>query len=194
MKSIEKKIYETLSKYINSPDEIISKLIEIGEIHHYKKNEIVKDYHSNENQIRLIIKGCIGYFTKNQKVEKCFYFTFDDEIAVDYSTYVKDHALPIKLIALSATQVFVINKNDFNQFCEHNPLAKDIKNHAVELLLIDTLREYLDLLNLSATERYINLLKRKNNIAQKIDHKHIASYIGITPQSLSRLRKKLLYE
>ena len=58
------------------------------------------------------------------------------------------------------------------------------------LFLIKSKREQ-SLLNESAEQRYLNLFTERPNLIQKIPLKYIASYIGVTPQALSRIRKRI---
>ena len=60
----------------------------------------------------------------------------------------------------------------------------------VFIVLIHKQTQQIDLLMLTAEQRYLKLLKRQPKTVQRIPQKHIASYLGITPESLSRIRKK----
>ena len=60
-----------------------------------------------------------------------------------------------------------------------------------EQLFIQRQQIQIDLLTLTAEERYLKLLSEKPEIFQKVSLKHIATYIGVTPESLSRLRKNI---
>jgi hypothetical protein len=51
--------------------------------------------------------------------------------------------------------------------------------------------QQIEIMTKSAEERYLNLMKTRPEILQRIHQKHIASYLGITTQSLSRIRKNL---
>lgn len=61
---------------------------------------------------------------------------------------------------------------------------------AAETSFVDKQQQQIELLTLTAAERYDRLEQRFPGIAQRIAQKHIASYLGITPQSLSRIRRQ----
>ena len=52
-------------------------------------------------------------------------------------------------------------------------------------------KQHMEFLTKTAEERYLDLLKNRPELLQRIHQKHIASYLGITTQSLSRIRKKI---
>lgn len=89
--------------------------------------------------------------------------------------------------------MFVISKKAYFEVCQKHPDIYKIQHIGLELLYQYTFKKYLELLTLNATERYKILIKTRKDIMQHIDHKYIASFLGITPQSLSRLRKNLEY-
>jgi len=60
-----------------------------------------------------------------------------------------------------------------------------------EQLLENNLASFADFKNSSPEQRYLNLLKNRPDLLQRVPHHQIASYLGMTPQSLSRIRKRL---
>jgi len=187
------KIKAIFAPFVEISDEIIVSLLEMGKFETAEKNQISKDYNKTETQIRFVIGGCIGFFIQNKNIDKCFYFTFENDFATDYQSLIGTEKYKTKLVALAKTELFVIDKTDYFQFCNEYPVGEKLMHITVELLYNDTQNQYFDLLTMNATERYLKLLQKDKSITQKIDHKHIASFLGITPQSLSRLRKTLLY-
>lgn len=70
-------------------------------------------------------------------------------------------------------------------------IGLNIGRVASESLFIHKQTQQIDLLMLTAEERYVKLLERQPEIVQRTPQKHIASYLGITPESFSRIRKKI---
>lgn len=189
---IEDNIRNIFSAYTSLPDEIISELLQIGEYIEFPKNSVLKKNNIKETNIRLILKGCGGFFIYNNGDEKLVYFIFENDFLFDYQSLLFDTKTDFILKTFEDTQMFVISKNKFIEFTENSFYGEKIRRIGAELLYCDTQTYYLDLLTLNATERYLQLLSKFKGINQRIDNKHIASFLGITPQSLSRLRKSLL--
>lgn len=169
-------------------------LLEQGSICTYKKNQVLKAFDEPENQIRMILSGTGGYFIMKKNEEVCFYFAFPGNVFLDYKSLITQNPGNIALKALERIVTFEISREKFLQFTESISNGEQLRRKGAELLYFETQDYYIELLSLTAAERYKLLLERFNGITQLIDHKNIASFLGITPQSLSRLRKSLLKE
>lgn len=193
IQSISDKLNLIFGNLIQLPENYFVEHLNLGELKEYKKNHILKNQFETETTIRFLITGSCGYFINNNDTEKCIYFIFENDIVVDYISFVYELKTELLLKTLENTEILEISKYDYFNFINNNTLGEKIHRIGLELLYFDTQQQYFDILTLTATERYLKLLSKQKNIAQKIDHKHIASFLGITPQSLSRLRKKLLH-
>ena len=93
--------------------------------------------------------------------------------------------------ALSKTTVWRISHADLNDIYTNTEIGNEIgRKNAERLFLIKSSRE-LSLLELTAKERYQNLFSERPQLIKEIPLKYIASYIGITPQALSRIRRQV---
>jgi CRP-like cAMP-binding protein len=81
-----------------------------------------------------------------------------------------------------------ITKEEFDKLSKE-PLGGIIKRIASEVAFVDKQQQQIDLLTKTALQRYETLLEKFPDIIKRTKQKHIASYLGITPQSLSRIRK-----
>ncbi|MDO4159832.1 MAG: Crp/Fnr family transcriptional regulator, partial [Prevotellaceae bacterium] len=94
------------------------------------------------------------------------------------------------LESIESTDISVIKRNDFFSLIEHDSYARNL----FEEKLIDRFRAYqklfLSRIKNTPQQRYEELLKEYPNIIQRIPQHYIASYLGITPVSLSRIRNR----
>ncbi len=187
-------VKQVFLKYTSVTSEVADAIVLMGDFVTYQKKELVKDYDENESLIRIILKGCGGYFLEKSGKDFCFYFSFKDDIFFDYpSLFSQDeNAYKIKLVAIDKTDAFILPVSKLLDFAGETFYGELLRRTCAEYLYFDVQELYFDRINLSAYERYLKLIKRTPDIAQKIDHKYIASYLGITAESLSRLRKKHL--
>ena len=81
--------------------------------------------------------------------------------------------------------------DSFLHFFEHSSIRNFLGRISAEALYLSKAGRELSLLTESAEERYLKLLKTDKNLLQKVPLKYIASYIGVTPQALSRIRKRI---
>ena len=94
---------------------------------------------------------------------------------------------PIEVRLFEDATIFNISYNNFQQILEVSNYGEKLTRLAVETVFIEKQQQQIDLLTKTAKERYIELLQDKKGI-DRIPLKYLASYLGITPQSLSRIR------
>jgi CRP-like cAMP-binding protein len=78
-----------------------------------------------------------------------------------------------------------------NELLKVQPKGMALRLVAAEMSFVSKQQQQIELLTKSAKERYEILLQQFPNIQNRIAQNHIASYLGITPQSLSRIRRQL---
>jgi CRP-like cAMP-binding protein len=93
---------------------------------------------------------------------------------------------------ITASEVLRITKSNFDVLCQKSPKWSDFARVIYEQSVIYNEQRTKDIIHLSAEERYLKLLKHNPDIIQNVPLQYIASFIGIKPESLSRIRKKLI--
>lgn len=192
----EKTVYvkQVFLRYTSVSGEVADAIVAMGDFVTFEKKELVKDYNEDETHIRIVLKGCGGYFINKSGNDFCFYFSFKDDIFFDYPSLFSpgENEYKIKLATIDKTEAFILPVKKLLDFAGATFYGELLRRTCAEYLYFDVQELYFDRIFLSAHERYLKLIKRTPDIAQKIDHKYIASYLGITAESLSRLRKKHL--
>jgi hypothetical protein len=84
-----------------------------------------------------------------------------------------------------------ISYSDLQDVYKNSSVGNLIGRRASEVLFVLKTQREISLLKLNAEERYLQLLKEQPHLIQNIPQKYLASYIGITPQALSRIRKRI---
>jgi CRP-like cAMP-binding protein len=92
--------------------------------------------------------------------------------------------------ALEDTTILKIGKDNKEQMFRQIPKMERFFRSILENALIAQQNRVIDFLSLSAEERYLILIEKFPGLEQKVSQKNIASYLGITPAFLCRLRKK----
>lgn len=158
------------------------------EVVSFNKNDTIKSANKIERYFSFILKGSIGVFLwkKNQWV--CLDFAFDNHFFSDYFSILLKQPSPLQIIALENSEILRLSADEYDRLTSE-PDGKMIRLHATEMSYIQKQQQQIELLTKSASERYQLLLARFPDIHNRITQNHIASYLGITPQSLSRIRK-----
>jgi CRP-like cAMP-binding protein len=97
----------------------------------------------------------------------------------------------LNIQALENSTVFLLSKNDLESLYLKDKYWQNFGKRMTERIYLSAKKRVEDLLYYSPEKRYLNLLTDNPLIFQKIPQKFIASYLGITPQSLSRIRKRI---
>ena len=156
----------------------------------YKKNEIIKEAGQTEQHIDIIIKGSIGVFFWTDNHPRCIDFFYEDYFSCDYMSYIENKPTELFTQSLEATEVFSISRTKINELAENTLIGNQIIRVAAQSLFLHKQRQQIEMLTLTAEERYKKMLSSTPELIHRIASKHIASYLGVTPESLSRIRKK----
>jgi len=155
----------------------------------YPKKHILWSEGHFVNEAYFILKGCFRYYTTSQSGhEKNTMFAFEEWWIGDFISLLQDKPTHQNIQALEDCQVLSFEKSGFKNLMENCEGFRKFtylkRDKAYESAL-----SRLALIDEPAEERYENLIKKYPNALNRIPLFHIASYLGITPESLSRLRK-----
>ncbi len=141
--------------------------------------------------VTYVLKGCFRYFITNSAGDEVItYFAFEDYWIADLQSII--HGVPSRysIAAIEDSSVLWLTAADYNHMLQNSPPFADFKRKLRARSYqynIERLAEQQE----SAESRYMNLLKKHPDISQRVPQYFIASYLGIKPESLSRLRKKI---
>ncbi|WP_231489806.1 Crp/Fnr family transcriptional regulator [Pedobacter sp. Leaf170] len=139
----------------------------------------------------IINSGVLRYFTITEKGEQSHWFAFDGEWLGDYESFLTRQPSSNFIQALEDTEVYCLSYDDMQQLYSIGAKYERFGRLMAENLFVSVGRSRNDLVSLSAEKRYLNLINTYPNIVKRIQIQHIATYLGIHPQSLSRIRKNL---
>lgn len=161
-----------------------------------QKNDFVLREGEKCKFIGLVAEGSLRTFYVNEKGEEVnFLFHFnqriEDIVFVDYESFLLDIPSKLNIQALESSVVGFISYNDWQRLCNESIYWLHFSKRMTEKVYLSAKGRIEDLLYYSPENRYLKLLKDNPSIFQKIPQRYIASYLGITPQSLSRIRKRI---
>lgn len=146
-----------------------------------------------ENYISFIEEGIVRLFIPTEDVNKeiTFGFCFKYEFVSAYDSFLTRTPSTYQLQALTKTKIWSINYEDLQEVYRKTNMGNLIGRLTSERLFLIKSKREQSLLFESARTRYLNLFKERPKLIKQIPLKYIASYIGITPQALSRIRKTI---
>ncbi len=144
-----------------------------------------------ENYLSFIEQGSVRYFIPKEENDVTFGFRFENHFVSGYDSFLTRTPSEYQLETLSNTILWRISYVDLQYVYDNSAIGNKIgRMNAEQTFLIKSARE-ISLLNQTAEERYLALFEKRPNVIKEIPLKHIASYIGVTPQALSRIRKRI---
>jgi CRP/FNR family transcriptional regulator, anaerobic regulatory protein len=144
--------------------------------------------------IAFIVKGCIrSYYTKNDQ-ERTSQFFFENAWYTDYESWLTRQPVNSNVEALEPTEMLLLSFRELERLYEQNPKFERVGRLFAENTIIKIKNRNLSLLNDSPEERYLKLLKERPKVIARVPQNIIASFLGIEPETLSRIRKKIMVE
>ncbi len=176
--------------FFEAPKEVWEEFVEKCTVVSFKKDEVIKVQNSIERYFYYIIRGSVGIFLWKENNFVCLDFAFNGHFCSDYMSLLTKQPTPLQVVTLENTQMLRMTTSDYHLITQQ-PIGKILRLVAAEVSFVGKQEQQIDLLTKSAKERYEILLQRFPDIQNRIAQNHIASYLGITPQSLSRIRRQL---
>lgn len=157
------------------------------------KKDIFLKVNDIENHISFIESGVVRLFIPKENPEKeiTFGFSFKDQFVSAYDSFLTQTPSAYQLQALTDTTLLSMTYDDLQLVYKTTQIGNLIGRLTAERLFLIKSKREQNLLNLTAEERYINLFKERPELLKVIPLKYISSYIGVTSQALSRIRKRL---
>lgn len=159
---------------------------------HFAKNELITRAGEVEHSLYYLSEGIVRFFYYNPTTDKetTVDILFADQFFMSYVSFVKTEPSLFSIQALKEVTAYKIGREHLNILVQQQEYLQ-IKADILEHLLIDKMQREAQFLLQSPEEIYLNLLEKDPKLIQNIPLKYIASYIGITPQALSRIRKRI---
>ena len=184
-----KELFDYISSSIDLDSETQKHLLSISQLKKVKKGTILLSQGQKINKTFFVIKGCARSFTIDETgKDHTLQFATKNWWISDFIALYKKEQASLTIESVKDSKVVEFNAKDleeiFSLFHEFEPFQRNnLERHVVSLH-----KRILNQLQLTASERYDLFLEQYPDIEQYIPNYHIASYLGITQQSLSRIR------
>ena len=187
---MENELIKYLSKNTSLSDELINVIVENSDIRSYKKGTILLREGELSNECYLILKGCIrSYLIKNGE-EKIIEF-YTEEQPVSPVNFGKKTPSEHYFECIEDTFACVSTPENESEMFSNFPQIESACRIVAESIIGSYQASLAEYRTTSAEERYLKLLKERPELIQRVPQYQLASYLGIKPESLSRIRRRL---
>lgn len=156
-----------------------------------KKNATLIKIGEIENYLSFISEGIVRFYIPLEESELTFGFLFENEFVTAYDSFITQTPSQYQIEALTNTTLWRISFNDLQEVYSKTESGNVIGRRMAENMFLIKSKREIALLSKTAEERYLDLFLERPKLLKQIPLKYIASYIGVTPQALSRIRKRI---
>lgn len=138
----------------------------------------------------FITKGCFRAFaTDKAGNDHVVMFAIEDWWISDLQSYITGLPSTLNIEALEDSEVLSIEKDDLNRMYDEIPALNKLFRILLQNAFVAHQQRILSTISNTAEERYAMFLKKYAELEQRIPQHHIASYLGVSPETLSRIRR-----
>jgi CRP-like cAMP-binding protein len=156
-----------------------------------EKNTTLLKIGKIENNLSFISKGIVRLYIPRVESDLTFGFLFDNEFVTAYDSFLTQSPSEYQVETLTETILWKISSKDLQEVYERTSNGNIIGRKMAERMFLIKSKREISLLSKTAEQRYLDLFTDRPLLLQQIPLKYIASYIGVTPQALSRIRKRV---
>lgn len=179
---------EIIQSHLNIDEETYQAFEQLSELREYNKNEILSRPGKTVRHIYFLDAGLLRAYRIHEGIEFTHYFINDRWFFTDYTSYLNGSPGMLYLQALSACRCYRFTKTSFDELLRAHPVFERLGRIIAEQAYLRTAERTVEFQTSSLQERYHRLVKRNPELFREVPQKYIASYLGVTEQSLSRIK------
>lgn len=188
---LKKELILFLSKVEGLTESEIGEMAEMMTVEEVKKDTILVKEGQLCNSCFFVLKGCLRQFILDDGLEKTIALYTEEQAVNYYSNQGEGQKSHSYLTAVEDTVVLIGNPAKDQAIYARFPVLGNITHKMMESDFGKTQNSFAKFMTSSPEERYLNLLEERPELLQRVPQTIIASYLGITPESLSRIRRRI---
>lgn len=163
----------------------------IGQVKELRKNEFFFRQGNIYKHLGYIESGAVRYLSyTSEGKDQIVGYSFENDFVSDYGTFMQNKPTVVDVQAIKNSTVWIITQDELMSFFQ-NHAQDNFRSKLAEIFLGDVYNRMLSLYCDTPKERYVKLITKYPEILNQVSLKEIASFIKITPETLSRIRKSL---
>lgn len=156
-----------------------------------KRNDYLVNKGNKNTNLYFVKDGSLRVFIEDEIEEHTIRFGYKNSIITALDCFLTDKPTSFHIQALKKCTLKVISKERYMKLMNSNSKFQDIWKNILESFVYQQIEREIDLITYSPQKRFERVFKRSPQVFQEIPHKYIASYLRMTPETLSRILKNL---
>lgn len=187
-----KNILENIKRYVPLTEDDEKEFISIVRETRVKKRQFIVQPGFICTHQTYVVKGALRvYFVSNEGIDHTIQFAIEDWFISDFNSYISQTPASLFVEALEDSIVQQLAYNDVESLCDKNPKFEKFFRLTAQKAFAYSQRRVLSNLGKSAEEKYLDFLSLYPSIVHRVPQYTIASYLGMSPEFLSKVRKRL---
>ena len=183
---------EEILKRISVSDEEFEKFLYLWEYRKFKKNEFIIRAGEVPKFSIFVLDGCLRQYTVNTKGEESIvYFAEERHWIGDLPSMRNNLPTDFNFQAIEPCELLVIKTENWEKAFDQFPWWMNIHLKGYQMWAAKMQQRLAEFNTKSGEERYLDLLQQKPKLILRVPQHFIASYLGLSPETLSRIRKKI---
>ena len=184
-------LFDFISKYVSLTEDEKNALLSLDLFHSIKKGAVLLKEGQKSKESYFVLKGCIRVFYIIDGEEKTTAFYTELDALTPHS--VTNNSPSDYFISCIEDSIILISNTEMSEEVNRKfPKFDTMCRMLSEELLAKKQIDFDEFKTSSPEERYLNLIQKRPDLIQRVPQHQLASYLGIKPQSLSRLRARIL--
>ena len=187
-----KQILDNIKKYVDLNSEDEKQFVSIIRGSRIKKRQFIVQPGFVCSHQTYVVKGAFrSYFVNNEGIEHTIQFAIDDWFISDFNSYITQTPASLFIEAIEDSIIHQIEYNQVEHLCVENQKFEHFFRVVAQKSFAFSQKRVLSNLSKTAEERYLEFQTMYPNIIQRVPQYALASYLGMTPEFLSKIRKKI---
>ncbi len=187
-------LFNYINQYIELSDSQENRIAEVAEVATFKKGEFLLEAGQYCNRQFFITKGCIRTYYIDQKAEEhIIQFGIENWWAADLHSYINRTPADYHIQALEPTEALILKADDVELLYKEIPAFERLFRIIIQKAYVAAQQRIVATISQTAEERYSAFLQKYPRLNQRVPQYMIASYIGVTPEFFSKMKKNYNY-
>ena len=188
----QRKMKEIIQSHIELSEESFNLLLNIAIEREVKKNQLIFHPHKPTNKILFLKTGLLRGYKIIDGTEHTHHFYFADWFATDFHSFLTEEPSQVYIKTLEDSIFFEFQKKDLLNLYATSHQLEALGRIIAEKAFVATVEKLANMQLYNLTEKYEFLMKTSPGLIQRVPQKYIASYLGVSEQSLSRIKQRII--
>lgn len=182
-----------LRKDVTVTDEEAAYILSFFQERTFRRSSILLRTGEVAHEVFFVVEGALHQFYIDEAGnERTCNFTFENDFVTDLESFSQQTRSASSIKTLTETTCLVCRCTDVVTLLQESPATNTFFNKLVERIAAKSIKRTQALLSFSPEKQFLTLMEEQPEILQRVPQRYIAQYLGIAPESLSRIRKRLM--